>query len=67
MHHAIIPAPISDAQHDAVRHWQALLDAGLIGARPETPPDVAANRAATDALFRRIPHDCRRLERAARA
>ncbi len=64
MHHAIIHAPISDAQQDAVRHWQSLLDAGLIGTRPDTPPDVAANRAATDALFRAIAHDRRRLEHA---
>ncbi|MFL0413356.1 hypothetical protein [uncultured Sphingomonas sp.] len=69
-HPAAIPpfpthAPISDTSLDAVRHWQALLDARLIGTRPETPPNVAANRAATDALFRSIAHDRRRLERAA--
>ena len=58
-------APVTDAALDAVRHWQSLVDARLIGTRPETPPDVAANRAATDALFRSIAHDRRRLERAA--
>jgi hypothetical protein len=52
-----------DAPPEAVRHWQSLLDARLIGTRPETPPDVAANRAATDALFRGIAQDRRRLER----
>ncbi len=67
MHHAITRPPITDAQADAVRHWQSLLDARLIGTHPETPPHVAANRAATDALFRAIAHDRRRLERAALA
>ena len=71
MLHAITPAltgaPISDTRVDAVRHWQALLDARLLGTRPETPPAVAANRAATDALFRTIAHDRRRLERAGRS
>lgn len=66
MQHAIIHTPISDTQLDAVRHWQSLLDARLIGTRSVTPPDVAANRAATDALFRAIAHDRRRLERTAR-
>ena len=55
--------PLTDDRHAAVRHWQSLLDARLIGTRIETPPDVAATRAATDALFRGIAHDRRRLER----
>ncbi len=71
MLHAITPAltgaPISDTQADAIRHWQALLDARLLGSRPETPPAVAANRAPTDALFRTIAHDRRRREWAALA
>lgn len=54
--------PITDTQADAVRHWQSLIDRGLIGSRPETPPDVAANRDATDQLFRAIARDRRRLE-----
>ena len=65
MHHAVTHAPVSDAQQDAVRRWQSLLDARLIGTCPDTPPAVAANRAATDALFRAIAHDRRRLARAA--
>lgn len=56
-------APFSDAHADAARHWQSLIDRGLIGSRPETPPDVAANRDATDRLFRDIARDRRRLER----
>lgn len=55
--------PASDTHTDAVRHWQSLIDRGLIGSRPETPPDVAANRDATDRLFRDIARDRRRLER----
>lgn len=54
--------PITDTQADSVRHWQSLIDRGLIGSRPETPPDVAANRNATDQLFRAIARDRRRLE-----
>jgi hypothetical protein len=35
--------------------WEALVDAGLIGApQPPTPPDVTATRDANDALFRRL-------------
>jgi hypothetical protein len=64
MHHVITHAPTSDTSLEAARHWQSLLDARLIGTRPETPPHVAANRAATDALFREIARDRRRLERA---
>lgn len=33
-------------------HWAALVEAGLIGNVPPTPPDVAAVRDANDALFR---------------
>lgn len=55
---------VPDPQRDAVRHWQALIDARLIGTPVETPPAVAATRAATDALFRQIARDRRRLERA---
>ncbi len=65
-HPVAITAP-ADTPDAAVRHWQALLDTRLLGTRADTPPDVAANRAATDALFRRITHDRRRLERAALA
>ena len=61
--YTIAPGPITDPQRDAVRHWQALIDARLIGTPVETPPEVAANRTATDALFRQIAHDRRRLER----
>ncbi|WBH17459.1 hypothetical protein [Sphingomonas radiodurans] len=61
----ITHGPITDTQAEAVRHWQWLLDARLIGTRPDTPPDIATNRAATDALFRTIARDRRRLERQA--
>ncbi len=59
--------PLADTSPEAVRHWQSLLDARLIGTRPETPPDVAATRAATDALFRAIARDRHRLARTASA
>lgn len=35
-------------------HWAALVEDGLIGAIPPTPPQVAAIRDANDALFRAI-------------
>ena len=47
--------PIPGDDRDPVRRWQAHLDAGRLGANPPTPPAVAANRAATDALFRTFP------------
>ncbi|URW74751.1 hypothetical protein M9980_09205 [Sphingomonas donggukensis] len=42
---------------DAVQRWQALLDARLIGNILPTPPEVAAQREANDALFRRRAAD----------
>ncbi len=42
-------------------HWEALVDAGLIGQAPPASPEVAANRAATDALFRSFPSNRRRF------
>ena len=48
---------------DPVRHWQTLVDRGLIGTPSPTPPAIAANRAATDALFRAIAADSRTLAR----
>ena len=47
--------PIPNDDRDAVRRWQAHLDAGRLGTRPATPPAIAANRSATDALFRTFP------------
>jgi hypothetical protein len=45
-------------QPDSVREWQAHLDAGRLGRpRRATPPDVLANREATEELFRRIAAD----------
>lgn len=44
-------------QHDAVTHWQALLDAGLIGYNPPAPPAVVAQREANAALFRSFARD----------
>ncbi|MCD2316541.1 hypothetical protein LQ954_10305 [Sphingomonas sp. IC-11] len=55
--------PITDGHTGAVRHWQSLIDSGLIGKRTHTPPDVAANRDATDRLFREIARDRLRLQR----
>ncbi len=60
---AIHRAPLSD-DHDANLHWEALLDAGLIGTKLPTSLDVARQREETDALFRRIAVDCRATERA---
>ena len=60
---AIHRAPLSD-DHEANLQWEALLDAGLIGTKLPTPPDVAAQREANDALFRRIAADRRAAERA---
>ncbi|THD36375.1 MAG: hypothetical protein E7773_07635 [Sphingomonas sp.] len=57
------PRTIADPdQPDAVRAWEALLDAGLIGpaTRPPVAPEVIASRDAADALFRRIAADRRR-------
>lgn len=48
-----------DPAHDAVRRWEAQLDAGRIGARPPADPAVVANLLATDALFGRIACDRR--------
>lgn len=53
--------------HDAVRRWQAHVDAGRLGARPATDPLIAADRAATDALFMAIARDRRALSRENRA
>ncbi|MBB4153644.1 hypothetical protein GGQ80_001550 [Sphingomonas jinjuensis] len=59
-----IPA---NPDHDTVRRWQAHVDAGRLGTRPATDPAVAANRAATNALFRSIARDRRALARENRA
>jgi hypothetical protein len=56
--------PTNLAEHEAFAHWEALLDAGLIGTKLPTPPDVAAQREANDAVFRRIAADRRAAERA---
>jgi len=45
----------------AVHDWAALAAAGRIGANPPAPPAVAARRARTEALFRRIGEARRRL------
>ncbi len=37
-------------------HWEAMLDAGLIGNRVEAAPGVAAIRDANDRLFRARRH-----------
>ena len=58
--------PTLAPEHPAVRAWQAHLDARRLGATPPTPPEVAANRDATTALFRQIAADRRTLDRAAR-
>lgn len=43
-------------------HWNALLDAGLIGAPPSEPsPEIVAQRKANDALFRSFPHNQRKF------
>lgn len=55
------PARYPD-QPDPVAHWEILLDSGAYPVRnPPAPPEVVANRAATDALFRGIAADRRRL------
>jgi hypothetical protein len=54
-------------EHDAVRRWQAHVDAGRIGTRPAADATIVANRAATDALFRSIARDRRALSRGDRA
>jgi len=41
-----------DAPH--VRHWQALVAAGLIGTPPVADAAVRENVARTEALFRRL-------------
>lgn len=48
----------SSDQDEAVLHWQALVDAGLIGGNPPAPPEVVVQREANDALFRSLarPH-----------
>jgi hypothetical protein len=60
---AIHRAPLSD-DHDANLHWEALLDARLIGTKLPTPPDVTRQREETDTLFRRIAADRRAAGRA---
>ena len=46
----------SSDQDQAVLHWQALVDAGLIENRnPPAPPEVIAQREANHALFRSFP------------
>ena len=46
--------PTDDPTDPAVLHWQRLVDTGLIGTRHPAPPAIVAQRAANDALFRRI-------------
>lgn len=66
-----VPAAHPSSAEEAFLRWQAHVDAGRIpvlseaegGTRPPCPPAVAANRAATDALFRTIARDRRRLAR----
>lgn len=43
--------PHTDSDIAHARAWQSHLDAGRIGTRAPTPPQVAANRARTAALF----------------
>lgn len=50
--------------HAAHPHWQARLDAGLIGAVQPASPEIVAQRAANDALFRRIAADRRAAHQA---
>lgn len=38
----------------AVLHWQSLVDRGLVGTNPPTPPEVVARREANDRLFRSL-------------
>lgn len=59
----IFDAPLGD-HHAAHLHWQALLDAGLIGAVRPASPEIVAQRGANDALFRRIAADRRAANRA---
>jgi hypothetical protein len=54
----------SDDDRDAVRAWAAHVEAGRIGSRTTNPPDVAANRDRTAALFAGYARDARRLARA---
>jgi hypothetical protein len=44
--------PDHDDPREAVRAWQAHIDAGRIGANPPVDPAIAANTARTAALFR---------------
>ena len=49
--------PISDHVAEEVRHvlaWMAHVDAGRIGHRIPVSPEIAANRDASTALFRRL-------------
>lgn len=39
-------------EDEAVRHWQSLVDRGLIGGNPPAPPAVVAQREANHRLFR---------------
>ncbi len=52
--------PLGAATHDTdlehARAWQSHLDAGRIGTRLPTPPEIAANRARTEALFGNTAH-----------
>jgi hypothetical protein len=57
------PYPTDDSR-DAVRAWAGHVDAGRIGAPVPTPPDIAANRDRTAALFAGYARDARRLRRA---
>lgn len=62
------PPPIFDPRDDpdpanpGFRDWQAHVAAGRIGANPPPPPEVAANRERTAALFRDLARERRRAE-----
>jgi hypothetical protein len=46
-----ITAPCAEHAIETAREWQRHLDASRIGTHTPTPPEIAANRARTEALF----------------
>lgn len=52
----------SDEEQRARLEWEYMLDTGLIPNRnPPASPEIVAQRAANDRLFRSFPHNRRRL------